>query len=300
MKKLLGVMLAVLLFTTLSGCSKVPAGNVGVKVYLLGGSKGVDQEELGVGRYWIGFNEELYLFPTFSQNYVWTKGEDKGSENDESLSFGTVEGLSIGADVGITYSIDPTKVSFVFQKYRKGVDEITDLYLRNMVRDALVKCSSKRSVESIYGIGKAELIQEVEEMVRDQVSNIGIVVEKIYWVGDLRLPPQVTNAINAKIQATQTAMQRENEIKTAEAQALIEIAQADGQAKSKIALATADAESIKLKGEAEAYAITARAKALAANVNLVELTKAERWDGKLPTTMLPNSTVPFLEVNKTK
>jgi hypothetical protein len=34
---------------TLAACSKVPAGNVGIKVYLLGGDKGVDHEELGPG-----------------------------------------------------------------------------------------------------------------------------------------------------------------------------------------------------------------------------------------------------------
>jgi hypothetical protein len=30
------------------------------------------------------------------------------------------------------------------------------------------------------------------------------------------------------------------------------------------------------------------------NPNLVELTAAERWDGHLPTTMVPGSTLPFV------
>ena len=54
---------------TTTGClRKVPAGNVGIKVYLLGGEKGVDAEQKGPGRYWIGWNEDLYLFPTYKQN----------------------------------------------------------------------------------------------------------------------------------------------------------------------------------------------------------------------------------------
>ena len=61
---------------SLAACSTVPAGHVGVKVYLLGGSKGVDSEELGVGRYWIGWNEQLYIFPTYMQNYTWTREPD--------------------------------------------------------------------------------------------------------------------------------------------------------------------------------------------------------------------------------
>jgi hypothetical protein len=36
-------------------------------------------------------------------------------------------------------------------------------------------------------------------------------------------------------------------------------------------------------------------KALASNQNPVELTKAERWSGVLPTSMLPNTALPFVE-----
>ena len=39
-------------------------------------------------------------------------------------------------------------------------------------------------------------------------------------------------------------------------------------------------------------AIEARAKALGTNPNLVTLVQAERWNGVLPTTMVPGSAVP--------
>lgn len=295
MNKLLSLVLIGTMALT-SACSKVPAGYVGVKVYLLGGSKGVDQEVLPVGRYWIGPNEDLYTFPTFSQNYVWSKSATEGSAMDESISFGTKEGLSVSADIGITYAIQPEKVAIVFQKYRKGVQEITDIYLRNMVRDALVKVASTKEIETVYGSGKTELIAEVEGIVREQVKDVGINIERVYWVGDLRLPPAITQSINSKIQATQISMQRENEIKTAQAQALIEVAKAKGEADARLESARAESESIRMKGEAEASAIRSKADALAQNANLVELIRSERWDGKLPTTMVPNGTTPFINV----
>ena len=293
MKKFNLVVITILMILSV-GCSKVPVGNVGIKVYLLGGSKGVDHEVLGAGQYWIGYNEDLYIFPTYSQNYVWTKSVDEGSKLDESITFGTREGLSISADIGITYSINQEKVALVFQKYRKGVTEITDIYLRNMVRDAIVKAASKKDVESIYGVGKADLIEEVENNVKDQVKDIGIIIERIYWVGDLRLPLTVTASINAKIQATQISMQRENEVKTAEAQAAIEVAQAKGQAEAKLTNARAEAESLKIQNEA-----------LKQSTDILELRRievsklaAEKWDGKLPTTMVPNSAMPFINIAK--
>ena len=45
-----------------------------------------------------------------------------------------------------------------------------------------------------------------------------------------------------------------------------------------------------------AAAIVARSEALKQNANLIDLVKAEKWDGKLPVSMPPNSTVPFINV----
>jgi len=286
----IGVAVAVLL--SMAACTKVPAGNVGVKVYLLGNSKGVDVEELTPGRYWIGINEELYLFPTFAQNYTWTRewvdenGDGKAQQTelaDESISFQTKEGLVVSADVGISYNVDPTKVSVLFQKYRKGIDEITDLYLRNMVKDALVTSASTRPIESVYGVGKAELLQEVEKTVREQVAPFGIQVERLYWAGEFRLPQTVVASINAKIEATQKAQQRENEVAQARAEADKAVEQARGEAESLLINAKAQADSIRIKGEA-----------LAENPKLVELSAIEKWNGVLPT--ITGGAVPFVNV----
>jgi regulator of protease activity HflC (stomatin/prohibitin superfamily) len=71
---------------------------------------------------------------------------------------------------------------------------------------------------------------------------------------------------------------------------------AAGKADATRSQAEADAEAIRLRGEAEADAIQARGEAIRANPLLIDLTKAENWNGQLPSTMIPGSTVPFLEV----
>ena len=281
--------LALVAIFLMRGCSTVPAGNVGIIVHLLGGSKGVDAEEVGVGRYWLSINDEMYLFPTFTQNDTW--------EGDkESITFQTKEGLNVNADIGISYHIDPSKVTTVFQKYRKGIDEISQIFLRNMVRDALVKAASTQDVETVYGQGKTELLTKVEEAVRKEVETIGIVVEHLYWVGTLKLPPNVTEAINAKIGATQKAAQRENEIQQTKAEAQKAIEEAKGQAESQLAVARANAEAVKIQGEAEAAAIDAKSKALNANPQLVQYEIAQKWNGQLPTTTFGASSVPMLQL----
>jgi len=281
MKKLV-LLIATLLMV--ANCSKVPAGYVGIKVYLLGLKKGVSQEELGVGRYWIGINEELYLFPTFTQNYVWTRDVHESSPNDESLTFQTSEGLSVGADIGISYSLNPDKITTIFTTYRRGIAEITDVFMRNMVRDALNKASSTKVVEYVYGRGKSQLIEEVENMVRVQTKKIGIIVEKIYFIGSLRLPDQVTNALNKKIEAKQRAEQRENEIKEEEA-----------NAKKKMAVAKGDAESILMKAKAEAEANKIVGKSI--NQSLIDYEAVKKWNGHLP-KFTGGQMTPFLDLGR--
>ncbi len=273
MKKVIKLLFVMILFAsftlTTTSCSKVHSGEVGIKFYLLGGEKGVDHEVLTPGRYWIGFNEELFLFPTFTQNYVWTKNETEGSENDESITFQTSNGLAANADVGITYHLEQAKVPLIFQKYKRGINEITDIFLRNYVRDAFVDAASKKDIEYIYGVGKQELLDEVESTVREEVAEIGIIIDKLYLVGEIRLPESVRNAINNKIKATQTAQRIENEVRQAKAKAEKQIVQAQ-----------ADSASVMIRASSQAEANRVLNKSI--TLNLIEYKKILRWDGKLP------------------
>ncbi len=270
---LIGMVIVALLIgmVTVTFMQKVPAGNVGVKVNLLGGNKGVDVQEVGPGRHFVGFNQDLYLFPTFTQTVEWTADSRPGSEKDESLSFQTAEGMKITADIGMTYSIDPTKAPQLFQRYRKGIDEITDSYLRNYVRDALnAVCSTKR-VEDAYGAGKEEIILEAEARVRDHVKQYGINIEKIYPLGAFVLPGEVVKRLNEKIQRIQQAEAKEYQVREAIAEANVARETAKGEADSKL-----------IRAEGEARALDIIGKALNANPSLIQYETVKKWDGILP------------------
>ena len=51
---------------------------------------------------------------------------------------------------------------------------------------------------------------------------------------------------------------------------------------------------------AEAEAIREKSKALSQNQNLVELTKAEKWNGQLPRNIYGTGPVPFLDITAEK
>jgi regulator of protease activity HflC (stomatin/prohibitin superfamily) len=267
--------------------SPVPAGHVGIKLHRLGG-EGVDIEELTPGVHRIRLNEDLYLFPTFTQNVTWTKEPARRRDPDESITFQTAQGLAVNADVGISYTVDRSKVTTLFQKYRMGIEEITDIYLRNMVRDALVIEASKRQIETVYGSGKVDLLEAVEKRIRDQMEPLGINLERLYWAGELRLPPTMTTAIDARIEATQFAQQRAHEVAAAKAEADKAIEEARGVAESTLLKAKAEAEAIRIKGYA-----------LRENPRLVELSAIEKWNGNMP-QFVGTGAMPFVSVPQVK
>jgi regulator of protease activity HflC (stomatin/prohibitin superfamily) len=79
-----------------------------------------------------------------------------------------------------------------------------------------------------------------------------------------------------------------------DAEAKKTVLQGEANAKTIVLRGEAEAKMIVLRGNAEAKAIEQKAKALAINPNLVQLYEAEKWNGALPTTMIPNQSIPVI------
>jgi regulator of protease activity HflC (stomatin/prohibitin superfamily) len=270
-------LLAIMLIAAvvLSSCgTMVPAGHVGVKVYLLGKSKGVDAETLGVGRYWIGMNEQLFLFPIYVQQYRFTKGSKDGdSVNDEAFYFQNKDGVKCNLDLSIQAHADPQKVTILFQKFREDLQTVMKVNLRTLILNKIQAYASALSLEELYGPQKVEMIKKVGDEITAEVAPWGIVIDNVSLLSDIRFPPEVEQAIVAKIQATQEAMQRENEV----------------------AKAKADAEIKVLNARAEAQAIQMKQQSI--TPTMVQYEAVMKWDGKLPEYMM-GSSVPFININK--
>jgi regulator of protease activity HflC (stomatin/prohibitin superfamily) len=92
-------------------------------------------------------------------------------------------------------------------------------------------------------------------------------------------------SVEQRMLAQVEIQRREQNLRTTEVEAQIARTRAEGEA-----------EAIRLRGEAEAAAISARAEALRMNADLVHLQAVEKWDGKLPTTMVPSTALPFIDL----
>lgn len=271
MKKIFTSLVFILSVFTMVGCTRIETGYIGLKINLMGDEKG-SVTEVTPGLYFnVSPSIDYRAFPLFVQTYKWTEGKDEGSPNDEAIRFQTTEGLQITADVGVTFAVNPEPgtAKTLFLRYRRGLEEVIDGVMRNAVRDAFNLYGSKYTADQIIGNEKNELIDAVEKAVAEKFAP-ELIVQDISWLSSPRPPQNVIDALNAKVQATQLAIQKENEVRTAVAEAQKQIAAARGKA-----------ESILLEAQAQAEANRLLSASL--TTNLIQLKWVEAWNGVLPT-----------------
>lgn len=275
MKTYTGLAIAAFFLIMWVSCFKlISPGYVGVVVDMFGADKGVETKELSVGAHWIAPWKRVYEFPIFEQNIAW-EGEREG------FNFQTRDGMAVHSDVGITFHLKPEFVPTIFQRYRRGMDEISELFVRNYMRDAINTQASKMAIEDLYGSGKEEFFHQVQIQVQRDLQPLGIEISRIYIIGRFGFPQGVITALNAKIEATQRAQQRENELREAEAEAKKQVAAAEGMARCTVAHAEAEAKANKLISES----ITPE---------LIQWQQTQKWDGKLP--QVSGQVTPFINL----
>ncbi len=262
--------------------ARIDAAHVGIRVKLAGSARGVQDIPVITG--WVFFNpltEQIVEFPTSVQNVVWTKSPNEGRQVDESLTFSSQEGVNINADIGLSFHIEPTLAPHLYLRFRQpDLLQLADGYVRNSVREAFNDVASKMVVQDIYGAGKSKVVNDVSRKLAEVLGKDGFIIDQLTINGALRLPPNVDQAINRAMEATQNAIQAENRVRQVRAEADQAIAQAHG---------AAEAARQRAQGEADAVLVRARADARANEIirlstsgSVLQYRAIERWDGKLP------------------
>lgn len=258
------------------GCERIDAGHVGVKVNLYGTGKGVDDVTEVTG--WVFYNPistKIIEFPTFMQHKEYKQVlEDGEVVADESFVVNSKDGSEFHVSPLLNYSVKREKVPYIFGKYRVELSMIESGFLKTAVYDAFrVVANSYTADELISNRQQFEI--KVRKVLEDQLSPEGFILSQ--FTSNLIYPATFKKAIEAKNNAVQTALTAENQVKTAEAEAKIKIAKAEGAAKALLTNARAEAESNKLRQQT-------------LTPLLLQQMWIERWNGKLPTTMLGDKT----------
>jgi regulator of protease activity HflC (stomatin/prohibitin superfamily) len=195
--------------------------------------------------------------------------------------------------VSVSFHVPPGDVTALYSEYR----DIEGLTTR------LIDRQVPTQVENVFGQytaisavqNRVTFVQDVTKAIRGAVK--GPVVIDSVQIENIDFSDAYEKSIELRMQAEVLVQTEKQNLEKEKVNAEIAVTQARGRADSALAEARASADATRLKGDAEAAAIKAKAEALAQNQNLVELTRAEKWNGVLPTTMIPNSTVPFLNAH---
>lgn len=179
---------------------------------------------------------------------------------------------SVTTEVSLNYNLDNAHIIDI---YRELKGNQVERVIQPSIQEAVKNATAKFTAEEL--ITKRE---EVKGMIYDDLKNrLGsrnIIVTEVL-ITNFDFSPSFNAAVEAKVKAEQDALASKNKLE-----------QTKYEAEQKIVTAQAEAESIRIQAEA----VTSQGGA-----DYVKLKAIEKWNGDVPSHMIPNSAVPFIDLN---
>lgn len=209
-----------------------------------------------------------------------------------------------------TYSKDqqPARIK-ASVTFKVPAGDVENVYLNFKDIEGLASNTIERQVpnqiENVFGHYSAieavqkrsQFTKDVNDAIKQSLEQYPIIIESVQ-IEDIDFSRAYEQSVEDRMKAEVEVQTQKQNLEKEKITAEIAVTKAQAIADSTLAQAKAEAEAVILKGEAEAKAILAKTKALQANSGLIELTKAEKWDGRLPATVLPNMALPFIDSKK--
>jgi len=269
MKKLLLILTAMFL----TACSQIDTGNVGVESTL----GQVKKETLSPGVYFTLFKRVTEV----SAKELRLSLEDLKPQTNDKITLADL-------DIDIYVQIDPAHAPDIMTRwpgdvaYEKNEDgaRVGFNYITRQAREAVYTAISKRGSATVHAERTEIAAQLVELLQKDLDESAG---KGWFFVRSANVRNLVTDP--ALEEAIKQAANRQFQINAKQKE--VELAKAE-----------ADRQRVEAQGIADSVRIKAQAVAAQGGKEYIELKAIEKWDGKLPQTMVPGSTTPFVHVGK--
>lgn len=207
-----------------------------------------------------------------------------------------------------SYSRDQQPADLLISvNFRATEDKVDDLYSQfGSVRgfaDRILLPTVQSQSKIVFGqFNAVTAIQERGRLNAEVMAAVlkyaeGPIVIESVQIENLDFSNEYEKSIEQRMLAEVEVQRLRQNAEREKVQAEIVVTKATAEANAVRQRAQAESEAIRLRGEAEAAAIRARGAALGDNPNLVNLVQAEKWDGKLPVTMLPGGAVPMINLD---
>ena len=181
--------------------------------------------------------------------------------------------------VSVTFVVsDPSAIYEQYGDLDGAVMRLIDPRVMSETKSIFGQYDAVRAIQERVALNE-DFSSAVTSVITGPINIISVQIENIDF------SEAYEQSVEQRMLAQVEIQRREQNLRTTEVEAQIARTRAEGEA-----------EAIRLRGEAEASAIRARADALRANADLVQLQAVEKWDGKLPTTMVPSTALPFIDL----
>jgi regulator of protease activity HflC (stomatin/prohibitin superfamily) len=207
--------------------------------------------------------------------------------------------------ISVTLRASPDKVADLYAKFGtldSAVNQVVSPVVNQQVKIVFGRYTAVKAIQE-----RGTLNNAIKDAIADSLKSDPMIVIESVQLENIEFSANYLHSIEQRMLAEVEVQKLQQNAEREKVQAQITVTQATAKADAVRAEAQANADAtrlngeakasnIKITGEAEAAAIEARGKALGNNPNLVTLVQAERWNGALPTTMVPGSSVPFVAV----
>lgn len=196
--------------------------------------------------------------------------------------------------LSVNYQISPDQVEMVYKNYgslQGAVDRVITPKVYEQVKNVFGQYTAQRAIQE-----RSKMNGDILAALQNAVKGSGIQITSVQ-VENIDFSDAYEGAVEAAAKAKADIERSKSELLRVEQEAQQKVKQAAAEAEAKKLQADADAYATQAAGKATADAIRERGAALRDNPQLVDLVAAEKWNGQLPTSIVPNSTVPFINLN---
>lgn len=189
---------------------------------------------------------------------------------------------------GLVFSINyhVTDVSTLYTNFR-DIDtlesKVIDPKVLEIVKNVFGQFEAASAIQH-----RSVLNQQVLDALTKSFGQLPVHIDS-FQMEDIAFSDKYERAVEDRMEATVHQQQ-------ALADKARRITNADAAAYEVKAAADASAHALTVKGEADAHVIDVKGKALRDNPGIVELTLATNWKGNVPSTVLPGTAMPFVNV----
>lgn len=231
-----------LLFASIS---TVPANHVGIVFNKVSG--GIQEEAVSSGwKFHMPFAESIYKVSTYTHTLLLKPGVDgDGNAFDDSIRTQTRDGQSLATQADVQYRVEDKDAHTVFEQFYSNEREVRQniqMKLPPIIQRAVERVTTKYDVVEILGEKRAQVQEEIEKSVNEELSKYSITL-KSFTLVDTDAGEAIEQAIADEAvaqQRVQTAKQQQEKQKV------------DNQINLEKAQAEAEQLKIRAKGEADA------------------------------------------------